>query len=354
MRTWRTLRINLFGVDFGSDDPISDLCVARRRGVEGVLPNSNGEQMERRSASRSGPTPQGHRNFRAFLFQPGRCGSQTRAPFRFRQHALEEVFHFFVALDEAKAGLEDFAAGQFVDSGVTNGGDLVPIGTSTYIRKANGASAPGGEDDFGVVFANLPREDDAIGGGAAGAQVRKDVLAAGALDQFADPGDAGDERVVPLFEIDARADFHFGYGSESPSKFGEASFAFQLRTNDAREQRESGFNFGEGALVGGEHAEAALHEFAGERSLDIGEGDDQIRFELRDFVELGGAESADAGFLRAVRGDREEGGDADDLVPGADAAKPVRGLGGEADDALRFLHDDLSRLSAGEPDGRFG
>ncbi len=53
----------------------------RRGGDDGVLRNSNWQRMERGSASRRDPTLQNRWKFRGSLFQPGRCGSQTRAPF---------------------------------------------------------------------------------------------------------------------------------------------------------------------------------------------------------------------------------------------------------------------------------
>src|SRR3989442_899284 len=49
------------------------------------------------------------------------------------------------------------------------------------------------------------RRDDPAVGPRLPAELDEDVTAAGDLDQLGDPADAGDERIVPLLEVDARA-----------------------------------------------------------------------------------------------------------------------------------------------------
>ncbi len=63
-------------------------------------------------------------------------------------------------------------------------------------------AAPGGEDNVGCGLAHRLRYDDAILCGLPVSQLRKNIRAAGDLDQLGDPADAGDQRIVPFLEID--------------------------------------------------------------------------------------------------------------------------------------------------------
>jgi hypothetical protein len=70
---------------------------------------------------------------------------------------------------------------------------------------ANGFSAPGSEHDFGIGAADIVRRYNALGSGADVFSMRKDVVAAGAFNQFADPAYAGDQWIIPFLEVNARA-----------------------------------------------------------------------------------------------------------------------------------------------------
>src|SRR6266567_1768765 len=87
---------------------------------------------------------------------------------------------------------------------VANGLDLVPAFTRADRLFFDLHTAPGGDDDVGIALDDLFGLDDAVLGLASLAELRKDWLAAGDLDEFLDPLDATDDWIVPLFEEDAR------------------------------------------------------------------------------------------------------------------------------------------------------
>src|SRR5262249_39548419 len=66
-------------------------------------------------------------------------------------------------------------------------------------------SAPRCEDDLRIAPDDLGGIHDAILGEPGMGELRKNRQAAGDLDQLLDPSDARDERVLPLFEKDARS-----------------------------------------------------------------------------------------------------------------------------------------------------
>src|SRR2546427_8990012 len=69
----------------------------------------------------------------------------------------------------------------------------------------SGLAAPRREDDLGIPLDHRLRRDDPTVGPRLPAELDEDVTAAGDLDQLGDPADAGDERIVPLLEVDALA-----------------------------------------------------------------------------------------------------------------------------------------------------
>ena len=172
-------------------------------------------------------------------------------------------------MNETKAWLENVFAGDFVDAIRADGGDLVPTGTSCDFMGVDGFSAPRGENDFGIGAAHLFGCDDALGGGAARFQMRKDVVAAGAFNQVADPAYARDQWVIPFLEVNARAGRGALDGRKARAEVAQKLLGFALAINDAPEQRECRLDLGKGALVCGEDGKAALDQFGGEGCLHV-------------------------------------------------------------------------------------
>jgi len=194
---------------------------------------------------------------------------EMRGKCELRRLGSDDSFEPFITVYEAKAWLEDVVAGDFVDAVRADGGYLVPTGPGRNFVSVNGFAAPGSENDLGIGPAHVFGRDDALGSRATCSQIRKDVIAASAFDQFADPANAGDQWVVPFLEVNARADGDAFDGCKALAEFVKKFFGFALPVDHPPEQRERCFDLGQGALVRGEDGESALDEFGGQRRLHV-------------------------------------------------------------------------------------
>ena len=77
-------------------------------------------------------------------------------------------------------------------------------GRAANFRRHEFLAAPGADDDVGPRRDHLLGGDDAVLGALLRGQLLEHVDAAGGLDQLRHPADAGDHRLVPFLEIDAR------------------------------------------------------------------------------------------------------------------------------------------------------
>ena len=160
------------------------------------------------------------------------------------------------------------------------------------------------------------------------ALVLEDVVAAGALDQFRDPADAGDERLGPFLEVNVRP--------LVAVEIDRREVALHLRDDLLRafgvphelaEMADGLVNFPQAARVHGQDIHAGLDQVGRELVLHVGRGDDEVRLEAEDRLEIAGTETAYARlFLRALR-QAIEGGDAGHLWPDAEPMEDVRSVG---------------------------
>ena len=221
-----------------------------------------------------------------------------------------------------------------------DGGEGVPAGALADLIEVYFFAAPTGDDDVGGAAEDFFGGDDAVGGAGLVAQFGENIFAAGGFDEFANPADAADERIIPFFKVDAGAlgasgaavaeDFVVEFGGE----FAGLGFA----TDGAADEEDGFLNLGERALVGGEDGVAAAEEFLGGVGLDIGEGDDEVGAEGIDFVVVHAGETADAGFAADGGWFEGEAGDAADAASGAEGVDDFGGFGAEADDAFGKGH----------------
>ncbi len=117
-------------------------------------------------------------------------------------------------------------------------------------------------------------------------QARQNVLAAGDLDQFGDPADAADQRVIPFLEID----FWFRRGSDCGRDFRQPLLVTIGKPVGARrriDQRAQGADHRQDArdvtLVEDMDGDAGADQIGDDVSLQIREGQHEVRLALEDF-----------------------------------------------------------------------
>ena len=82
--------------------------------------------------------------------------------------------------------------------------DRIPAGSLSDLVQNDLLAAPRGDNDVGRRSYHVMWRDDSIFGGLLYSQFGKLILATGDLDEFRDPPDAADERIVPFLEINLR------------------------------------------------------------------------------------------------------------------------------------------------------
>src|ERR1700726_927725 len=79
--------------------------------------------------------------------------------------------------------------------------DRIPSGSLSDLVQNDLLAAPRGDNDVGRRSDHVMWRDNSVFGGLLFSQFGKHILATGHLDEFRDPPDAADERIVPLLEI---------------------------------------------------------------------------------------------------------------------------------------------------------
>ena len=130
--------------------------------------------------------------------------------------------------------------------------------------------------------------DDALLAELGVAQLGEDRVAAGDLHQLFDPPDAGDQRVVPFLEEDARPDGSRAaaarIASSSSSRCETRRSARAGAADQSAEDADHLQDLGDAALVEHHHRVAALDQLGGDVGLQVGEAEDQVGLERLDLV----------------------------------------------------------------------
>ena len=174
------------------------------------------------------------------------------------------------------------------DAVVAHRRDIAPARTLPDAIRHDLLAAPGREDHVGRGFAHHIGRNDPVLGRLLKPQLWQRVLAAGDLDQFGHPADAGDQRIVPFLEID----FWFRRGPGRRRDTREALFkvARELigalgRADDGAERADHREDAGDVALVEDVNGDARAHQIGDDVGLQVGEGEHEIGLERREFSE---------------------------------------------------------------------
>ena len=168
------------------------------------------------------------------------------------------------------------------------------------------------------------------------ARSAKIIFGPGCLDEFRDPGDGADHRLVPFFEIDARADRAFRRRRDSRRQLSRQEVGALGQADHGAEHADHLEDFADAALVEGVNRNAALNEGCSDIGLEIGESEDEIGLEGENFRNVGGCESRDARLLAPRLGRAHDiAGNPHDPSLFAEKVQRLDRLFGQADDALR-------------------
>ena len=177
-------------------------------------------------------------------------------------------------------------------------------------------------------------------------EIGEHVEAARGAHQLGDPADAGNHRLVPFLEIDARPDFAPGGGharvveralQRRGERVGLADLADQ-RTERAHHRQDAG----NVALVEGVHRHIGADQGGGDVGLQVREGENEVGRKRQDFRNVRRGEGRHARLLAPhPRRAHRIAGDADDAVLLAEEIKRLHGLFGQADDSLGREHAGL-------------
>ena len=167
----------------------------------------------------------------------------------------------------------------------------------------------------------------------------KAVLSPGELDQLGHPANPRDQGIVPLLEVDARAAGErrgpLGNPVEPGLQFGHQRLALLGTAHQPRDRPHGAQDLRHRAVVEDVHLDTGTDQFGGDVGLDVGEAEDQVRFQREDPVDLRRCERRDLGLLLArTRGAHGKTGDADDARVLAQAVEDLGRFLGQADDAV--------------------
>src|SRR5690606_36352993 len=241
------------------------------------------------------------------------------------------------------AGLQDDRRLHLVQLAVAHRRNRVPAGAGGDLVGAEFLPAPGTEDDVGRAAHDLagvfqdPRLRERLQ-----RALREDVVAAGDADELGDPADSGDRRLVPFLEVDPgparqrrglRRDL-----VEAALQLVRIGIGARRGAHQRAEPAHVVDDAVDAAVVADPDLDPTPHELGGDVGLDVGEADDEIRFELQDLADLRAGERTDLGLLapRPRRAHREAA-DADDAILLAERVQDLGRLLGEADDPARTV-----------------
>src|SRR5262249_49313139 len=204
-------------------------------------------------------------------------------------------------------------------------------------------AAPGADDDVGFGGDQLLPGYDAVLGVLPPGQRGKHIDAAGNLDEFGDPADAGDHRLVPFLEKDPWVAPERGRAGtrlrQSPLQRRHQRVGLAGHADQRAERADHVENAGDVALVEGMDRDVAADQLGGDVGLQVGEGENEVGLERKDFFKVGGDERRHPRLLPAhPRRPHRVAPDADDAPLLAQALKRLHGLFGEADDAFGRKH----------------
>ena len=180
----------------------------------------------------------------------------------------------------------------------------------------------------------------------------KAVLAARDLDQLADPADAGDLRLVPFLEVDARP-------ARQPRRrpriastscrepIGERR-GLRFAADHAAEHADHAQDLRDAAVIEEVHLDARARELGRDVGLQVREAEHEVRLEREDAVDLRAGECRHLRLLAPrPRRPHGEAGDADDARVLAEQVQRLRRLLGQADDAFGIVAVHRGTLSGG-------
>src|ERR1700726_978014 len=178
--------------------------------------------------------------------------------------------------------------------------DRIPSGSLSDLVQNDLLAAPRGDNDVGRRSDHVMWRDNSVFGSLLISQFRKHILATGDLDEFRDPANAADERIVPLLEINLLL--------PSPANrrrhLAKASFVtlgkpFRLiyrsdQSADGADHRENARDI---ALIESMDGNACADQLCRDLRLEIGEGEDEVRLERADLRNIGRGEGRNARLL---------------------------------------------------------
>src|SRR5262245_1175561 len=160
--------------------------------------------------------------------------------------------------------LQDVGRFHFKNTVLSYRAHLVPPGPGVDNALLDFLSAPRREDHFWIALGNFRRVDDPIARETGIGQFRENRSAAGNLDELLDPSDAGNDRLVPLLEEDAKATWKAASRLANPIEvgleIGGEPFGGRLTPDQTAEHPNHLQNLGDAALVEGDDRQAAANE----------------------------------------------------------------------------------------------
>ena len=142
----------------------------------------------------------------------------------------------------------------------------------------------------GAAAITVLRRDDPVLGVLASGERREHLDAAGDLDQLRHPVDAGDHRVVPFLEIDARMARESTARARAPCAVAPratraSASALRLHTDERADGADHVEDAGDVALVEGMHRDVAADQLGDDVGLQVGEGQHEVGLEREDLLD---------------------------------------------------------------------
>src|SRR6202022_2285458 len=242
-------------------------------------------------------------------------------------------------------GLQDQRRFDLDDAVVTDSWNLVPARPLSDLVRNDFLAAPRRQDHIRLSGAHEIRRNDPVLRGLLKPHARQDVLAAGDLDQLGDPADAADQGIVPFLEID----FWFWRGSGGGRDFRQPLLVASSKPRGALrriDQRAQGADHRQDAsdvaLVEDMNGDAGADQIGDDISLQIREGENEVRLERQDFWNVRRDKCRYPRLLAPdLRRPHRVAGDADDPVLLAEQVQGLHGLFGETHDPAgrELMHD---------------
>src|ERR1700720_1268112 len=186
------------------------------------------------------------------------------------------------------------------DAVVPSRRDRIPAGSLPDLVRNDLLAAPRGENDVGRRHDHIMWRNDTVFGGLLFSQFGKHLLATGDLDEFRDPADAADERIVPFLEINLRLRppmnrrRHLVKASfVAPGK----PFRLIYRSDQSANGADHRENASDIALIESMDGNACNDQLCRDLRLEIGEGEDDVRFKRADLRNIGRGEGRNAQLL---------------------------------------------------------